>query len=859
MDKHKKTIAKVFAPILKLDGTLTRYYIYHILMIVTISIVVILFRNSFYSDHVFRNYREGDAVDLRFSMNMTYNMSFEAQSDSLSSFRIFMDPELSRLKSSDKMHITILDSENKRLFETDAYLYNSDRRYIRVDVDGLELEPGEWYYMLINFSKMSPTSLLVLDSHQVNTFNDAVQYAQQGTEDDNDTLSLDRSIGFSKVANISYYYGSVNILSVAIHLIFFLAVMGIPFLNSFKTSTAVRNLYRIVVFPVFVYLVAEIMNVENDRPLNFLYFTSLKKTFTVLAALILLAMLLLLVHMLTGHGSLASFIVAVPFIVLAFVNHTKLVMRGDSFMPWDLMSAGIGLKTGSTYYFRVTPNFIAGILLCITCLMIIRLTHTPYIRLTSQRMSMVAFSVVAILLIFSTAIFNTSLLKRLHVYYEVNPPIQSYNENGTYLAFLMHLNNLEAKSGTNSDPEDSQDLIYRYTGIASSMDLDSRVNRFSEKPNVICIMSEAYADLRRIRDFDTTEPVMPYFDSLMRESIYGDLEVSIFGGGTCNTEFEFLTGYSMAYLIPGSSVYSLYVNNNIEALPRIYQENGYRTVALHSFDGSWWDRQDKYPMLGFEEFYTREDFPYNCEYVRRYISDRATFEKITDIYEESRDPLFLFCVTMQNHADFADHYDNMHYDIHVTNPVSPTGEPFNYADNYLSLLRESDDALEYLIEYLRDSDEPTIVVFFGDHCPTLSPDFYEELLQTDLGGITIDESVPIYETPYFIWANFDLSSGGTSIPTRHGNAGITSPNFLGQTLLDLSGIESPDSRSCLRVLQQRIGAMSSLGIFDPDGVLHTDVTFFDEPTLENLDDYATIQYYQVYMSEDVTEEQEVSS
>ena len=115
MDKHKKTIAKIFTPVLKLDGVLNKYYIYHILLILTISIVVILFRNSFYSDHVFRNYREGDAVDLRFSMNMTYNMSFEAQADSLSSFRIFMDPDLSRLKSSDKMHITILDSENKRL------------------------------------------------------------------------------------------------------------------------------------------------------------------------------------------------------------------------------------------------------------------------------------------------------------------------------------------------------------------------------------------------------------------------------------------------------------------------------------------------------------------------------------------------------------------------------------------------------------------------------------------------------------------------------------------------------------------------------------------------------------------------
>jgi phosphoglycerol transferase MdoB-like AlkP superfamily enzyme len=461
---------------------------------------------------------------------------------------------------------------------------------------------------------------------------------------------------------------------------------------------------------------------------------------------------------------------------------------------------------------------------------------------------MCAFSLASVLLVLMSTVFNTSLLDKLHVYYEVNPPIQSYNENGTYMAFLMHLNNLGAKSGNNSSPENYEDLIYRYTGIASSMDLDSRVNSGNVKPNVICIMSEAYADLSRIREFETSEPVMPYFDQLMDESMYGDLAVSIFGGGTCNTEFEFLTGYSMAYLLPGSSVYTLYVNNSIDALPSIYADNGYRTVALHSFDGSWWDREQKYPMLGFDEFYTRDDFDPSAQIVRRYISDMSTFEKITEIYDESEEPLFLFCVTMQNHADFADHYDNMAYDIHLTDIAKADGSSFNYAENYLSLLRESDDALEYLIEYLRDSDEPTIVCFFGDHCPTLDPEFYDLLLQTDLGGITLEQSVPIYETPYFIWANYDIGAGGTSIATTHGNFGLTSPNFLGQTVLDLSGMESPDSRSCLRVLQQEIGAISSLGVFDHDGVLHTDRTYFDEDTQAILEDYATVQYGLIYLS-----------
>ena len=298
---------------------------------------------------------------------------------------------------------------------------------------------------------------------------------------------------------------------------------------------------------------------------------------------------------------------------------------------------------------------------------------------------------------------NTKLLNKAKVYYEVYPPFQSYNENGTYMAFLYHMNNIHARGKDNNSPEATTELIYYYESQVASQKLNKNVVHNDVKPNVICIMSEAYCDLNEIRELETSEPATPYYDSLVEGTRNGPLAVSIFGGGTCNTEFEFLTGYSMSSLLPGSSVYSFYINHETEALPALFGQNGYRTVALHSFDGDWWDRREKYPLLGFNEFYTRDDFPEDAHYVRRYISDMDTFHKITDIYEQSEDPLFLFCVTMQNHADFSEHYDNMAYDIKINNVVKPDGEHFNYAENYLSLLRESDDALKYLIEYLKSN------------------------------------------------------------------------------------------------------------------------------------------------------------
>ena len=913
--KKKDTIrGRLFRGIRLADGTMMKFGIYRFIALFCIIIMFFGLMGCYTSNKVYKNYSPNDGRDMQLTPGSDYTLSFEAQRSTLGSFRLMINLDRCNLSSSDKANVSISNSDGEELYNTDIFLYNADRNYISIDCKGLPLKTGQRYSIRLSLNQCSDDALLVLKTHQVSSFGEAQAYSQMveqeaeassaaltsgevstvtsatnatddastdysekalpsetttSSNEDSDSaditenvddvtieneVSVDVAEGFSKVANIAYYYNVTNWFYFAIHgLVFALAIIFI-FISKINSSRRFCEIYRFVSLPVFIYLVGEILNVENRRSINFLFPFTLKHIFCIIAIFVIIDVVYFLFYMLTGFGDIAITLTAVLFATVAFVNHTKIVMRGDTFVPWDLLSAGIAVKTGSTYYFHVTKQFVIGIMLCLAILCLIRLTHTTYYKFSHTRLALCALSLSFTLLCCEGLIFNTKLLNKLHVYYEVYPPMQSYNENGTYLALLLHLNNINASGSENNSPEATDEIIYRYQAQAQEMNLDANVAHNSEKPNVICIMSEAYSDLDDIRDFTTNEPATPFFDSVLNNSQHGKLAVSIFGGGTCNTEFEFLTGYSMSSLLPGSSVYTFYVNNNIEALPQLFSENGYRTVALHSFYGDWWDRSTAYPLLGFDEFYTRDDFdPATTQYVRRYISDMSTFQKITSIYDQSEDPLFLFCVTMQNHADFSEHYDNMQYNITINDMLNSEGEHFTYAENYLSLLRQSDDALNYLISYLSQSTEPTMVVYFGDHCPTLDSDFYDTLLDADLGSISLEDSLPIYQTPYFIWTNYNPEELGTcSLDLTDGDKGVISPNFLGQTVLDMAGIDSPATRSCLRVLQTEISAISSVAVYDLDGNPHTDYTGLSSDIVATIDDYAFIQYGLIYYDSDMT-------
>ena len=161
--------------------------------------------------------------------------------------------------------------------------------------------------------------------------------------------------------------------------------------------------------------------------------------------------------------------------------------------------------------------------------------------------------------------------------------------------------------------------------------------------------------------------------------------------------------------------------------------------------------------------------------LRKYVTDQEFYEKIIERYESksAKENLFIMGISMQNHGGYTEEYPNFHEEARLLG--------LNFADvnQYVSLIHESDAALEYLISYFESVEEPVEIVFFGDHQPSLSSRFYPYLNGKGLSGLTEDELENLYTVPFFIWTNYESESKQVE---------ITSLNYLSTLALERAGI-----------------------------------------------------------------------
>lgn len=350
----------------------------------------------------------------------------------------------------------------------------------------------------------------------------------------------------------------------------------------------------------------------------------------------------------------------------------------------------------------------------------------------------------------------------------------------------------------------------------------------SALPNILVVMNESYADFSVLGSAPkTNQPVTPFADALREDTQRGYALCSVFGGGTANSEFEFLTGLSMGNLPTGSCPYQQYVHAPIPSLVHYLNALGYRTMATHPFLASGWNRTAVYPLLGFQEMTFLDDYPYE-DVVREYISDRETYDYILRQLDQSQEkPLFLFGITMQNHGDYI--YQGDHYTQSITLTDAPGAYPM--AEQYLSLLHTSDEAMAYLLGQLSDFPEDTIVLFFGDHFPQVEGDFFQTLHGGPLEGLSQQQLQ--FTVPCFLWANFDIPE--TSLET-------TSLNYLGVHLLEAAGLPLPPFYQFLKQMEQTVPAVNAHGYYSL-----TDQTYLPQEDAQGqeahwLDQYAILQH-----------------
>ena len=316
---------------------------------------------------------------------------------------------------------------------------------------------------------------------------------------------------------------------------------------------------------------------------------------------------------------------------------------------------------------------------------------------------------------------------------------ENYEENGFVAGFLYNLNAPSMIQPDNYSKDSINKLFNKYSELASEANNDSDEARLDT--NLIFIMNESFSDPFNLEGVESDEDPIPYFRQLTQQSISGSLFVPGFGGGTATNEFQVLTGVSTEALAPSISSPFIQMTQDMERLPSVaskMKEFGYKTTAIHSFSPTYYRRTDVYENLGFEDFIHRDTMRYTetPDVNHPYISDLSTYREMFDVMKNTEEVDFLHLVTMQNHSGYRDNYEEHHFN------VSGTGD-FGSAIGYFQDLKESDEALEMLIEEIDAFDEPVLLVFWGDHLPG----FYKEEITNK------NSMVALHETPFFIYSN----------------------------------------------------------------------------------------------------------
>lgn len=358
----------------------------------------------------------------------------------------------------------------------------------------------------------------------------------------------------------------------------------------------------------------------------------------------------------------------------------------------------------------------------------------------------------------------------------------NYEENGVLLGFILNANYLSVDRPLNYEKELVEQVMNDTT---PTYKVDPNF-----KPNIIFVMSEAFWDPTLLKGISFSEDPIPYFHSLQTDQTSGVMLSPVYGGGTANTEFEVLTGLSTQFLPRGVIPYVEYVRKPLEALPAVLKKQGYETSAIHTYDNWFYGRNNVYKNLGFDKFISKEFFD-QPEYSGTYIRDTELSKRILVEMNKTDKPDFIYAVSMQAHGPYPEEGNPKNL-IKVSGNLSLESKAI--LENYSNIISDVDQSLQLLIEGLKQSSQPSIVVFFGDHLPMLGTNFnvYKEanFFQDE---INYQDYLNMHSVPFVIWDNFSKDKGKLRL----------SSNFLGTYILEHAKKSGSLTTDFLHTLEQK--------------------------------------------------------
>ena len=517
---------------------------------------------------------------------------------------------------------------------------------------------------------------------------------------------------------------------------------------------------------------------------------------------------------LLGNARWALRIQITAAMIFGLINHYVMEFRSTPFVPWDIFSIGTAASVAGEYDFTPTKEVVIVTLIFLAILILLQFMKR---KLPGNRFKwwIPAGGCVLALCILVNQLQDEDFQTKHYLYPFLFTPVYMTQVNGMAVTFAMNLQYIMVEKPEGYDAEAVQALLEQYEDTKDEETVSSSGEATAEEfPNVVVIMDEAFSDLGVLGDLENNVDYMPFIHSLQEgadNTVTGTLHVSVCGGNTANSEFEFLTGNTMAFLPNGSIPYQQYIKGETSSIVNQFNELGYVTYAMHPYYASGWNRDDVYEWMGFSDTFFLEDMT-SASYLRKYVSDADDFEKIRELYEKKPEgqPMFLFNVTMQNHGSYGDSYENFTPDVTVE------GSNSFALSQYLSLIKETDEEYEKLIAYISSQEEKTVIVFFGDHQPA-------DTVANQVRKIGAEELEKRYQVPYVIWANYDIEE----------ESGVdTSLNYLAAEVFERCGIPKSGYQNFLLELKETNPVISAVA------------QDFEED--EQILNYKKLQYYQIF-------------
>ncbi len=500
--------------------------------------------------------------------------------------------------------------------------------------------------------------------------------------------------------------------------------------------------------------------------------------------------------LLTRRVGVAAGVLGLFFYVFGTVSHFKQLILEENLYPWDFYMLRNAGQMAS--FVDIGPS-IAMVLLFFTTLF-----YVGFLTMGGRALKFKAYArfpagllVLAGLILYAITPYSRFTLMPLSDL-QVNDTVMqqvNYDKNGLIGAFLLNIGNLNVPAPDGYSEEMVGRVLSEYEG--------SGVSEEFLYPDVLVVMSESFFDVNGLGVSYSKDPMEPFYTASSGQyAKSGDMVSPTLGGGTVRTEFEVLTGLTISGLPAGSVPYQQYLNKPVWTYASLFSDLGYGTYAYHTNTKTFYDRDKGYAYMGFDAFYGSEDLEEQFAFVpiekkAGNISDETFAKYMFAILSEKRRgdaPMFIYGITMENHQSYVNKYQDEELALTASsNTLDESG--LDIAENIGQGIYDANLCLESLTAYVDSAKRPTVLLFFGDHLPTLGE---SQSLMAETGFIGGGEgeradTYKMYTPPYLLYANFKLKDDAFA----KDGAPITSYNMLNY-LCDEIGAPYTDYMAFLR-------------------------------------------------------------